>query len=176
MVYVALIILLGLLAASHFSNRDLLKECREVNPADNYARHEVSRLEADVRHLRGYVVLVQQNMAEELKRESSVVKEAVNKYYKANAEINDNYHTKLFKALGGTIMRSDPDAEGFGHIEFRLSDRSTCNMYDKVDDAGVERQCKSMLDNLLPGVARGLDLMDHRLKLIEESKETKTKK
>lgn len=86
------------------------------------------------------------------------------------------YHTKLFKALGGTIMRSDPDAEGFGHIEFRLSDRSTCNMYDKVDDAGVERQCKSMLDSLLPGVARGLDLMDHRLKLIEESKETKTKK
>lgn len=89
---------------------------------------------------------------------------------------NSDYHTKLFKALGGTIMRSDPDAEGFGHIEFRLSDRSTCNMYDKVDDAGVERQCKSMLDNLLPGVARGLDLMDHRLKLIEESKETKTKK
>lgn len=115
-------------------------------------------------------------MRDNARKQEIVLRESIASLNKAIARQDDGYYTKLFKALGGTIMRSDPDAEGFGHIEFRLSDRSTCNMYDKVDDAGVERQCKSMLDNLLPGVARGLDLMDHRLKLIEESKETKTKK
>jgi len=115
-------------------------------------------------------------MRDNARKQEIVLHESIASLNKAIARRDDSYHTKLFKALGGTIMRSDPDAEGFGHIEFRLSDRSTCNMYDKVDDAGVERQCKSMLDNLLPGVARGLDLMDRRLKLIEEGKETRTKK
>lgn len=115
-------------------------------------------------------------MRDNARKQEIVLHESIASLNKAIARRDDSYHTKLFKALGGTIMRSDPDAEGFGHIEFRLSDRSTCNMYDKVDDAGVERQCKSMLDNLLSSVARGLDLMDHRLKLIEEGKETKTKK
>lgn len=159
MVYVALIILLGLLAASHFSNRDLIKTTRDIN-----------KLRFDD------LTDTQYHARDNARKQEIVLHESIASLNKAIARRDDGYYTKLFKALGGTIMRSDPDAEGFGHIEFRLSDRSTCNMYDKVDDAGVERQCKSMLDNLLPGVARGLDLMDHRLKLIEESKETKTKK
>lgn len=155
MVYVALIILLGLLAASHFSNRDKLKSLGEKQYEERCFTHG---LNSRTNSVRDAIYLIDKKIA------------------KLEYPDNSDYHTKLFRALGGTIMRSDPDAEGFGHIEFRLSDRSTCNMYDKVDDAGIERQCKSMLDNLLPGVARGLDLMDHRLKLIEESKETKTKK
>jgi len=107
-------------------------------------------------------------MRDNARKQEIVLHESIASLNKAIARRDDSYHTKLFKALGGTIMRSDPDAEGFGHIEFRLSDRSTRNMYDKVDDAGVERQCKSMLDRVIPTMTFSIELTDRRIKDLED--------
>lgn len=145
MVYVALIILLGLLAASHFSNRDLIKTTRDIN-----------KLRFDD------LTDTQYYASDNARKQEIVLHESIASLNKAIARRDDSYYTKLFKALGGKIFVGETKPNGFvvvadeTHIKLEIGDTYKSEGWWPALTAS-EDACKSFLEAIIPGLIYGIE-------------------